>query len=98
VTVHQPTTEDITAGDTVNVRFVHFPLTAPENSGAHVVVQIEELVILEERIPIPSDSDVLVRNLIAPRDIPAGANAYLYVHNQGANAYVLVTLAVQHGR
>lgn len=92
-TLHQLTTQDIRTGDRINARFVHFPLTAPEDSEAHVVVRIEELAVLEERIPIPSDAGVLVRDLIAPRDIPAGANAYLHVHNHGANAYVLVSFS-----
>jgi hypothetical protein len=92
-TVHQPILRAVAAGETVTVRLVHFELTAPEDSEAHVALTIDGLPVLDERIPIPSASQVLVRALVAPRAILAGASAYFHVHNHGANSYALISLS-----
>lgn len=92
-TLHQPTLRVIAAGETITVRLAHFDLTAPEDSEAHVVVQVDDLPIVAERIPIPSRSQVLVRSVLAPRPVPAGASVYFHVHNHGANSYALISIS-----
>lgn len=77
----------------VRRRLAHFDLTAPEDSEAHVALQIEDLSVLDEHIPIPSRSQVLVRSVIAPRNIAAGAPTYFHVHNHGANSYALISVS-----
>ncbi|HEX6244121.1 MAG TPA: hypothetical protein VFZ61_24565 [Polyangiales bacterium] len=93
VTLQQPTTRAIAAGEVVRVRLAHFELTAPEDAEAHVAVQIDGLRVLDERIPIPSPTQVLVRELLVPRTLAAGAATYFHVHNHGANSYALISLS-----
>lgn len=92
VTVREPSRDYVAAGETLSVRLAHFALTAPSNSEAHLVVRLDDVVLLEERIPIPSAGAVLNRDVTAPRDIPIGAPLYFHVHNHGDNSYALATV------
>lgn len=93
VTVQQPALEAVAAGSTIKVRLWHFDLLAPQPAEAHVAVTVDGEPILDERVPIPAQGGLIVRELPIPRDIARGAPVLFHLHNHGANSWALVEVS-----
>lgn len=94
ITAEQPSLVDVPAGDLVKVRLWYFQLTSPNGGEAHVAVQLGDEFLIDEHIPIPTDSGGLLRVLWpAPETIPAGTPVRVHIHNHGANEYGLIEVS-----
>lgn len=93
LTALQPTLRDVQPGDTLKVRLWHFELSAPEQAEAHAAVMIDDLTVLDERVPIPQPGGLIVRQVVAERAIPAGTPVYFHLHNHGENSWALVEVS-----
>jgi hypothetical protein len=86
----------ITAGETVLIRMFHYTQTTFPAAEAHVTVSIDGVSLLDERVPIPSESGLLPRQprIVVDRDVAAGAPVLFHVGNHGDNSWSLVELSV----
>lgn len=94
LTVRQASRADLRAGETLRIRFYHFPLTAPVDSSAHLAVQIGETLVWQTELPIPSPAAEIVAEWEAGEDVPAGAPVLFHVSNHGENEYTLIGVDV----
>ena len=72
----------------------HFPLTAPEQSTARLLVQIGDSRVWERELPIPSPAAEIVEAWEADADYPAGTPVLFHVSNHGNNEYDLIGVEV----
>jgi hypothetical protein len=85
LTAMHPLGRDLAAGTPLEVRLWHFEL---QGSGeSHVAVRVGEELILDKRIPIPSQSQLVDETIPLAADRPAGTPVYFHVHNHGNNTY-----------
>lgn len=91
-TVRQPLLHALAPGDGVAIRIWHYPLSTPGPSQAHLALAIDGEVAWEEHVPSPSEAGFVEGEIAIDRDVPAGAELQLHVHNHGANTYDLVLL------
>jgi hypothetical protein len=94
LTVRQASRRAVLAGDSISVRAYHFPLTAPENASAQLVLRLGEREIFRRELPIPSDASELSETWIADDDYPVGTPILFHVQNHGANEYALIAVDV----
>lgn len=93
LTVQQEVLAPVAMDDTLKVRLWHFELSAPEAAQAHASVRIDELILLDEMVDIPTASGAITKAIKAPRAIRAGAVVYFHLHNHGANSWALVEVS-----
>lgn len=93
-TVRQPSLAAIAAGDVVELRLWHWELTTPAPAQAHLALAIAGTVEWETLVSSPAAAALVEAELEITRDVPAGAELQLHVHNHGANSYDLVSLEV----
>jgi len=94
ITAEQPSLHEVRAGDLVKVRLWYFQLTSPQPTEAHVAVQLGDELLIDERIPIPTDSGgLLTARWTASETLPAGMPVRVHVHNHGANEYGLIEVS-----
>ena len=89
-TVAQPLRARLDAGELISLRFWNFRLSSPAGSVAHAVLQIDDTLVWEKEIPIPSPSGLTSIEWTVPRDFPQGVLIYFHVKNHGQNEYNLV--------
>jgi hypothetical protein len=94
LSVWQASRRAVLAGDTIRVRAYHFPLTAPENATAQLVLRLGEREIFRRALPIPSDASELEDTWTADDDYPVGTPILFHVQNHGANEYALIAIDV----
>jgi hypothetical protein len=94
ITVQQASRAAVHAGDRLQIRAYHFPLTAPEQSSAQLIVQIGETRVWERELPIPSPAAELVEEWEADADYPAGTPVLFHVSNHGNNEYDLIGIDI----
>lgn len=94
LTAEQPSRAAVRAGETVQVRWLHDELTAPDPGEAHVAVTLDSEMIFEDRVTIPASEDALAGTWTAPEDIAAGAPVLVHVHNHGANTWALLEVGL----
>lgn len=93
-TVQQLSLAAIAAGDVVEIRMWHWQLTTPAPAQAHLALAIAGTVEWETLVPSPAAAGLVEAELELTRDVPAGTELQLHVHNHGANSYDLVSLEV----
>ena len=94
-TVSQPLLTRLDQGESVSLRFWNFQLTRPAGSTAKVVVQLDNDVIWQTEIEIPSPSGLTTSSWIAPQRYPKGTPIYFHVKNHGQNEYNLVEVIAE---
>ena len=95
ITLEQPSLRAIRAGDQVEVRTLHAPLTAPVPGVARIGFVIGDEQVLDYSVTIPSDSVFpKAPPWTAPKDYPAGTPLLFHVDNHGQNEYMLIEVNV----
>jgi hypothetical protein len=94
LTVRQASRAELRAGETVEIRVYHFPLTAPVDASAQLTLQIGETRIWERELPIPSPAAEIVEQWEADQDYAAGTPLLFHVNNHGNNEYTLIGVDV----
>ena len=93
LTVTQPAAVEVDEGDPLHLRIWHFQLVALNAATATLTLTIDGNAVLEERIPIPSESDLINPELTADFESPRGAPIIFHVRNHGTNSYNLIELS-----
>lgn len=93
--VAQPSTTAVAVGDRITVRAFHDQLYAPEAAEAHISLTLDDHVLWDERIVIPSPATPYTVTVDADFDAPAGRPLVLHLHNHGVNTYRLVDVTVE---
>ena len=94
LTLEQPSLRPIRAGDEVEIRMRHSPLTAPVPGTARMMFVIGDEVALDYQALIPSDFQFPSETWVAPRDYPEGTRLLFHVDNHGSNEYMLIEVNV----
>ena len=94
LTVRQSSRVALEAGERVHIRVYHFPLTAPEDGRAVLVLQIGDTEMWRGEFEIPSDAEDIGIEWSADQAYPMGTPIWFHVENHGANEYALVALEV----
>ncbi len=92
LTVRTQTLDPLWRGDVLKVRLWHFDLFSTDAAMAHALVQVGPLVGMDEQVPIPSDSEMMISEQVVDQRIPAGTDVYFHLHNHGANTWNLVAI------
>ncbi len=93
-TMVQETLADACKGESFYVWHWNFALTAPENTTAHIGVQIGEVTRWEAIRAIPSEAALAAEAIILEEDVPKGSPIFFHVRNHGANTYQLLDLLI----
>lgn len=93
LTMTQPIRSAVPEGATVVVRVWHFALTAPAPATAHVAILLDGLAIVDERVEIPHEGQLIKREVQLERTIASGAPAHFHLHNHGENSWALVEVS-----
>jgi hypothetical protein len=88
----QPALVSLLAGDTLSGRLWHYDLDAMDGGEAHAAVMIGGELVWEEYVPIPSESGMLLPEVVVERDFEAGEEVWFHLHNHGSNSYNLIDL------
>ncbi len=94
ITITQPAARSVCAGEQLKVRLWHFELTGPPGEG-HIALAVNEGIVWEQSVAIPSDSELLVPRFEVG-DIIQGDPLHFHVHNHGANSYSLIEVTVDN--
>ncbi|MEZ4451445.1 MAG: hypothetical protein R3B09_18390 [Nannocystaceae bacterium] len=92
LTMRQPTLVALGAGDVVSVRAFHYELSAPEAAEGYMALAVDGEIFWEVTVPIPAAPGPMNAEVMIDRDVPAGADLQLHVHNHGPNTWELVSL------
>jgi hypothetical protein len=90
----QPGLVAIEQGDAIDVVVFHERLDAAEPAEGHVAILVDDELVWEAHVEIPSEANVLEARVIAPRAWPAGATVGLHLHNHGYNAWTVLEVSV----
>jgi hypothetical protein len=93
LTVVQPILAEVEPGDRIAVKIWRFELTTSESAEAHIAIAFDDGIAWDERVPIPSGSDMMTPSWVSPVGYPAGTPVYFHLHNHGANSWTLVELS-----
>lgn len=91
----QPSLVDLEVGDRVVVDLWHDALDAAAPSRGHVAVLIDDVVVGEAAVVIPSQAEVLRFDWSVDAPVPAGAEVSLHLHNHGFNSWSFVAITAQ---
>ena len=96
ITLEQAITEDLQAGDVIELILWHSPLVSDTPAQGLIAIQLGDLVLWSQPLTVPSEPKSWTDYVTIERPIGAGAMLYFHVHNHGSNAYTL--LSVKRGR
>jgi hypothetical protein len=94
ITLEEPSLRAIRAGDQVEIRSRHAPLTAPVPGNARMTFVIGDEIALDYSTAIPSDFFFPSVTWTADKDYPAGTPLLWHVDNHGANEYQLLEVNI----
>ena len=89
LTLGQPITRPVRAGDAVQVRAWHQGLDAAVRAEAHVALFIGDDLLWEQYAFIPSPAELFDAVVEAPADAEVGTMLTLHLHNHGFNAWAV---------
>jgi hypothetical protein len=92
VWLQQPLESDFYEGEPIELVFWHSDLVAEGPAEAHLAMVVDEQVLFEANVAIPSPPGAYTEAMLAPFDAPAGAVATLHLHNHGANVWNFLRL------
>jgi hypothetical protein len=93
LTVSQPASVEIDEDDRLHLRIWHYQLVALKASTATIALTIGGNVVLEEYVPIPSESGLIRPMTVAGFESEPGAPIIFHIRNHGSNSYNLIELS-----
>ena len=93
--LQQPSLADVEVGDSIDLEFWHFNLTAAEPAEAEFGVLLDGQLLYSWVSPIPAPAGLVETTISSPVAAPAGAPLVLHLHNHGDNSYNFVDLIRQ---
>ncbi len=95
----QPARRGGNAGDGLRVLLWHQPLTLPPGetgpAEGHLAIAIDGAVVWQRTVAIPAKGQSYSDLVPLQAGFCAGANISVHVHNHGANAWTIQTLAIE---
>ena len=85
ITLEQPSLREVHAGDEIEIRTFHSPLTAPFGVEARISVTLGDEMMFDESVAIPQPSEFISGSWVAPRDFEVGTPMLFHVDNHGRN-------------
>lgn len=95
VALAQPVGYRLLAGDELRLVWWHYPLTATLPATAHAALLLDDEVLWQRDVPIPSPADLYDVTVPLPRELPPGAEVGLHLHNHGANQWRVQPLLIR---
>ena len=86
-TLRQETLVALAPGDRISVAGFHDALTAPEPSQGYVGLALAGEIVWEYTVEIPADANLFDGSIVVDREVPAGTELQLHVHNHGPNTW-----------
>jgi hypothetical protein len=93
LTIEQPSLVEVEKDDLLRIRLWHFRLQALGASTATITMTIGGEPILDEKIPIPSDSKLIATINPIGLDAEAGSPVVFHLRNHGNNSYNLIEVS-----
>ena len=93
-TVAQALPRALVAGDRVRMRVFWFSQERFLGATAHIGLALENDIVLEHEVPLPSEGDLLETELVVARDYPVGTPVCFHIGNHGANTWNLLELSL----
>jgi hypothetical protein len=89
VSAAQPIRVGVRTTDLLQVLVYHSSLTSDEDAEGHVALMIDDRLVWEQTVLIPSGSDVHSADFVAGFDAELGTQAVFHLHNHGSNTWNL---------
>ncbi len=93
LSVQQELNRDVETCETVQMVVSYFPLFAVERAEAHVALAMDEDIVWERRIPIPSPDDLIIARWKPHKRLTKGTVVTFHLHNHGVNDWRFIDLA-----
>ncbi|MDX2088660.1 MAG: hypothetical protein SFX73_12465 [Kofleriaceae bacterium] len=90
----QPVPMDLHAGDELDIVVWHDILDAAEPATGHVAVTLDDVVVWEAEVAIPSPSSSLEARIAIEAPLTPDARLGLHLHNHGYNTWRFVAIDV----
>ncbi len=94
LSAEQPSLLAVRAHDVLELRLWHSDLDAPEPAEAHAALSIEDELVWEDYVPIPTDSAMMTARIEQHSAFEQGARVVFHLHNHGSNTWNLLDVAV----
>lgn len=85
----QTTLTDIQKGDTLRIVYSHSDLWFPEVTQGTLALALDESVVFEREIPIPSYADIQDERIVMTQEWESGTSITFHVRNHGLNTWGL---------
>jgi hypothetical protein len=88
-----PLVSPVNAGERLTLVTTHGTLAARSPAEAHLRIDLDDEVIIDRTVPIPSPDAIVVDTITPARAHAAGSRLRVHLHNHGANSWRVVSLA-----
>ena len=93
----QPLPTPLYEGEALRVVLWHGDLVSADEGQGHVALLLDEQVLWETTVPIPSKAQVYDVELVVARAWPVDTTLTFHLHNHGFNAWKLLSLSRTRG-
>jgi hypothetical protein len=90
--VEQPLAGDLAVGDRVRIELWWAPLWASEPAEAHLALLVEDRLLWDTKVAIPSPADARAIEFDSPVAAAAGDTLTFHLHNHGQNSWTLASV------
>jgi hypothetical protein len=90
----QPLRRDLHSGQTLLLTLYHDDLFSEDGGSAHIALMIDEQLLWETNIEIPSESRLFTTRIPLSDACFVGEEVYFHLHNHGVNHWRLVSLTL----
>ena len=87
-----PLRSSVNAGEPLRLVTTHSALVARAPAEAHLRIDLEDEVLVNRTVPIPSSDAIDIATVTPTRDHAAGALLRVHLHNHGENGWRVVSL------
>lgn len=89
ITLRQRIPVALDEGDELHMSLWWQRLASLEETTGHIAVLLDDEMVVEERMPIPSEADARDIVFTLNHALPQGTPLYFHVHNHGSNSWSL---------